>query len=217
MSQGAGLGQDHQSSRGSTPTTPIMPPSISLTVTGEEPRPSPTTNMADSITLLKAEDTRPPTPVDHRQAALEAELTQPDTHAECLIRLLYVFFRSHREWEYNPAIVEVVRVVYTVFASGGEIELLDDGRPTGRKSPRQGRTVHGKDAKDVDIPLNEWARHAEAETFWALVALMGEVGDIVAADSRGLHQWGVCFTRQLKWADKGLYSVLVSRPGCVQM
>lgn len=99
----------------------------------------------------------------------------------------------------------------------GEIELLDDGRPTGRKSPRQGRTVHGKDAKDVDIPLNEWARHAEAETFWALVALMGEVGDIVAADSRGLHQWGVCFTRQLKWADKGLYSVLVSRPGCVQM
>ena len=199
-------------------------PAISLTTVQDHDDDGSAKDMSSSITLLKSQEFRPPTPAILQDLTAEIELSKPDTHGECLIRLLFVFFTSHKEWTYDSSVVEVVRALYTVFASGGEIEALDDSslardkklsahKPRSREYSTEGTSENGQ-----EIVMNGWARHAEAETFWALIAFMGEVGEVVtgsretaAGSSRNQAQvWSAKLARRLLWADEGLYRVLVS-------
>lgn len=200
-------------------------PAISLTTAQDTDATSPR-DMSDSITLLKSQEIRPPTPAVLQDLTAEIELSRPDTHGECLIRLLYIFFKSHKEWTYNSSIVEIVRALYTVFASGGEIEALDDSNLSGdkkrgvQKSRTRGLSQDGLDETTQEIVMNGWARHAEAETFWALIAFMSEVGDVVTGQKETTtggpaseaQVWSAKLARRLMWADEGLYRVLVSAP-----
>jgi hypothetical protein len=191
-------------------------PSISLTTAydNEDGTPDP---MSDSITLLKSQELRPPTPAIMQDLTAEIELAKPDTHAECLVRMLFVFFRSHKQWTYTSSVVEVVRAIYTVFASGGEIEALDDSSIIAEKAGK-GQRSENQGIQENEIVLNGWARHAEAESFWALVALMGEMGEAVSGTREAVKDltkkepqlWSKKLARRLLWADEGLYGVLVS-------
>lgn len=198
-------------------------PAISLTTAQDDDLAS-SRDMSDSITLLKSSEIRPPTPAVLQDLTAEIELSKPDTHAECLVRLLYVFFKSHKEWTYDSSVVEIVRALYTVFASGGEIEALDDSslvrdaKRGSTKTRTQEDSTHASDEPTQEIVLNGWARHAEAETFWALIAFMGEVGEIVTGSKETAaggppnqaQLWSAKLARRLLWADEGLYRVLVS-------
>ena len=199
-------------------TSRPVSPSISLT-TAYNKEDGTSDPMSDSITLLKSQELRPPTPAVMQDLTAEIELAKPDTHAECLVRMLFVFFRSHKEWTYSSSVVEVVRALYTVFASGGEIEALDDASIIAEKAGK-GRRSENQGIQENEIVLNGWARHAEAETFWGLVALMGEMGEAVSGTREVVKDltkkepqfWSKKLARRLLWADEGLYGVLVSHP-----
>ena len=214
-------GHDHKTSQNivrlrQTETSRPVSPSISLT-TAHDNEDGTSDPMSDSITLLKSQELRPPTPALMQDLSAEIEVAKSDTHAECLIRMLFVFFRSHKEWTYSSSVVEVVRALYTVFASGGEIEALDDSSIIAEKAGKD-RQLENQGSQDNEIVLNGWARHAEAETFWGLVALMGEMGEAVSGTkevvkdltTKAPQLWSKKLARRLLWADEGLYGVLVS-------
>jgi hypothetical protein len=52
--------------------------------------------------------------------------------------------------------------------------------------------------------------HVEADSFWLLAELWGEVGEL--AESEGSQHWMVKFGRRLAWADPELWEDLVSGP-----
>jgi hypothetical protein len=192
----------------------LASPAISVTDNDHAPLPL---GMSDSITLLKSQEIRPPTPHTIQDLSQEIALGLPDTHVECLIRLLYVFFSSHKEFAYESGTVEIARIFYTLFASGGLTTALDGGpaqKKTRRMMVETTLDTESLPEHESDVISNEWSRHAEAETFWCLVAIMGELGDVyLAADDEAevqLQAYSIKWTKRLKWADEGLYRVLVS-------
>lgn len=158
---------------------PAPTPSLQLTIPEDSAsRPS------SPITLLSpqvpADGSEPPSPVSPTSAA-----ALPDTHAEALMRLMYVFCRANPRWSYGPAFVEIAVPLYLVFC---EANIA--------KAQRAGR-----------------ARHAEEETYWAFWSLMSEFGDLVSgvpgdvAVTSALRRLG----NRVRWADEPLWVVLKER------
>lgn len=151
-------------------------------------------------------------PEDGKDAKLQLEdinLSRPDTHAECIIRVAWTFFRGQKAWKYRTEMLGFIRLFYTLFASGGDLSAIEEG-PRSRDDKRRSRREVA--TQDSDVGLNGWARHAEAETYWAVSAMMTEVGDLFI-EVNALPKWSQKLARRVKWADDGLYQTLVSEIG----
>ncbi len=113
-----------------------------------------------------------------------------DTHADRILRLLYVFAQNGLAHTYAgstapdlpPGIAHLAALLYTVFAQ----------QSLGRTNP-----------------------HAEADAYWDFVALMGKVGAVVLGEGKGEEgrASGDALRRldgRVRWADDALYRGLVS-------
>lgn len=68
----------------------------------------------DPITLLSP---RPiPAPGMAQLSRISGSLLQAETHAECLVRLLYVFCQVHPQWAYKSHFVDIVVPLYLVYS-----------------------------------------------------------------------------------------------------
>jgi hypothetical protein len=93
------------SSRSSSGQTP------KLSLTPSDPPTS--TSGKDAITLLSP---RPiPSPGQAHLSSISGSLLQPETHAECLIRLLYVFCQTHPQWSFKSHFVDIAVPLYLVY------------------------------------------------------------------------------------------------------
>jgi hypothetical protein len=96
----------------------IPPTGSSRSSSGQTPKLSltpsdPPTSGQDAITLLSP---RPiPTPGQSHLSSISGSLLQPETHAECLIRLLYVFCQAHPEWPFKSHFVDIAVPLYLVY------------------------------------------------------------------------------------------------------
>ncbi|WVR03197.1 hypothetical protein IAU60_000188 [Kwoniella sp. DSM 27419] len=68
------------------------------------------------ITLLAPKPL--PTPSTGSLTPYSGSLYNPDTHLECLIRLVYALLRDHPQWTYQPAVLDVASVLYLVHTGG---------------------------------------------------------------------------------------------------
>lgn len=148
---------------------PLQTPQLSLSVSDASP-----TSSSSPITLLSPKPI--PAPGSAQLAMISGSLLLPDTHAECITRLLYSFCHSHPQWKYRSHFVDILVPLYLVFAG-----------PSG---------------------TGKWA---EEETFWAFAAMMGELGEIIAADEDELEGALQRLGRRVKWADYDLYDTLIQR------
>lgn len=149
----------------------------------------------------------------------EQQLTVADTHLECLTRLIYVLAASDKRWTYAENLVEIARVLYVVFASGGDVEGFVSRSPGSKSVSPPKRGSADLPVQDVRI-VNQWSRHAEAETFQALTALVDDLGDVMGLASDGVDSevraqrdlgWAMnSFRRRLRWADHTLHDALAS-------
>lgn len=95
-----------------------MPPtSSSRSSSGQTPKlsltPSDPPTGKDAITLLSP---RPiPAPGQSHLSSISGSLLQPETHAECLIRLIYVFCQTHPQWPFKSHIVDIAVPLYLVY------------------------------------------------------------------------------------------------------
>jgi len=98
----------------------IPPTSSSRSSSGQTPKlsltpsdPPTTTSGNDAITLLSP---RPiPSPGQAHLSSISGSLLQPETHAECLIRLLYVFCQTHPQWSFKSHFVDIAVPLYLVY------------------------------------------------------------------------------------------------------
>lgn len=68
----------------------------------------------DPITLLSP---RPiPAPGMAQISRISGSLLQAETHAECIIRLLYVFCQVHPQWSYKSHFVDIIVPLYLVYS-----------------------------------------------------------------------------------------------------
>lgn len=155
-------------------------PGLSLTIPGES-----TSQPPSPITILPA--TEPISRDGTSSPILVSDaILKPDTHAEALTRLLYVFCRTNPQWAYSPTFVDVIIPLYLVY-------LEATSRPS-------------------DPTLRP--RHAEEDAYWAFSALMGEFGDIVSATPGKDDMLNMALAkvgRRVRWADEPVYKVLCER------
>ena len=95
----------------------IPPTSSSRSSSGQTPKlsltPSDPPTGKDAITLLSP---RPiPAPGQSHLSSISGSLLQPETHAECLIRLLYVFCQTHPQWPFKTHFVDIAVPLYLVY------------------------------------------------------------------------------------------------------
>lgn len=95
----------------------IPPTSSSRSSSGQTPKlsltPSDPPTGEDAITLLSP---RPiPAPGQSHFSSISGSLLQPETHAECLIRLLYVFCQAHPQWPFKTHFVDIAVPLYLVY------------------------------------------------------------------------------------------------------
>lgn len=95
---------------GSSHSSNLKTPELSLSVSDDA---GPASGK-DSITLLSP---RPiPAPGTAHLSLISGSLLQPETHAECLVRLLYVFCQVHPQWAYKSHFVDIVVPLYLVYS-----------------------------------------------------------------------------------------------------
>lgn len=156
-------------------------PGLSLTIPGD----GSTSQPPSPITILPATE-----PISRDGASspilVSTAILTPDTHAEALTRLLYVFCRTNPQWPYSPTFVDVIVPLYLVY-------LEATSRPTEH---------------------TERPRHAEEDAYWAFSALMGEFGDVVAATPGKDDQLNMALAkigRRVRWADEPVWRTLCER------
>lgn len=97
-----GSSQSHSSS--------LRTPELSLSTSDDVV----TSTRKDPITLLSP---RPiPAPGMARISMISGSLLQAETHAECLIRLLYVFCQVHPQWAYKSHFIDIIVPLYLVYS-----------------------------------------------------------------------------------------------------
>ncbi|KAJ9123921.1 hypothetical protein QFC22_000712 [Naganishia vaughanmartiniae] len=148
-----------------------------------------------AIIITAASPTTPVNPitlVPPRTLALRAEidLADPkmeDTHADALTRLLFVLLRNPAHPPpYVPEItVDLASILYALYATGGDVEALQEGG---------GQWF-----------MNEYA---EADAYWCVRALMGEVAlaGLLVPGNQLLKK----LAKRVFWADDGLYRLLIA-------
>lgn len=213
-------------SRASSPpisddTPPLTTPQLSLSIPSVQSSPTAQSksNKAPSpITLLSPKPL--PTyklPFQADSPALPGSVLQPDTHAESILRILYVFVKAHPQWEYTQGFADVLIPLYMVYAIGGDGEPELQRRKKDKRQPK----ARPSDALPTLALSSSWGRHAEEETFWAFAALMGELGGVIAGPpksrdwAQGTEVDGVKAAleklgRRVRWADEELWTSLVS-------
>jgi hypothetical protein len=169
-------------------------PQLSLSLPGD------TVSQGDSgspITLLSAKPIPSTSSFSSPMGGLvSGSLLQPDTHAEALVRLVYVFCRVHPQWSYASAFIDIVTPLYLIFAGGEMGRTSNARRPSVPGAPRTGK-------------------YAEEETFWAFASLMGDIGDLVA-EGKTLGTRDMAWVlerlgRRVRWADERLWTTLCER------
>lgn len=175
------IGQAMLSPTGLAHSGKMPTPGLSLTIPGD----GSTSQPPSPITILPATE-----PVSRGGASspilVSTTILKPDTHAEALTRLIYVFCRTNPQWAYSPTFVDVIVPLYLVY-------LEATSRPT-------------------DPTLRP--RHAEEDAYWAFSALMGEFGDIVSATPGKDDMLNMAMAkvgRRVRWADEPVWRVLCER------
>lgn len=121
---------------------------------------------------------------------------QVELHSDSLTRILFIFSLIHPQLSYTQGYAELLAPIYWVFSGQGSDPIETDG-----------------------------AAFAEADAFWAFLALMGEVGEVVKGP--GSRAWGEVtlverqkremdiqwalsrLSARVKWADEALWQDLV--------
>ena len=173
--------------------------------------PDPQTASSDSttstplspITLLSPKPI--PAPGSLPFSHLSGQLLQPDTHAEVLVRLLYIFTRTSPGVSVQ-GLVDILAVLYSVYL---EVDLVQ--RPKKRKSPAAVVTSTGV-----------WV---EEQAYFAFVALTGRFKALIFDRTHTLNGASAeletkeedlisslaRLSDQLKWADQQLWTILNDR------
>ncbi|KAL7420303.1 S-adenosylmethionine-dependent methyltransferase [Cryptotrichosporon argae] len=150
-------------------------------------------NFLPRYPFLRSRSSRPTSPITLvspkllDSSSFPSPNTQPDTHADVILRLLYIFTRTS-PMPYSPNILDVLVPLYLVFAEA-------DFDPAIAASAR----AEGK--------------RAEEDTFWAFTALAAELGDVISPPAElgpkdvawALERLG----RRVRWADP-LYAMWLS-------
>ena len=88
----------------------LQTPQLSLSTADDVLSPS----RKDPITLLSP---RPiPAPGMAQISRISGSLLQAETHAECIIRLIYVFCQVHTQWAYKSHFVDIIVPLYLVYS-----------------------------------------------------------------------------------------------------
>lgn len=230
-----------RSSAGSLSAEPLSSPAIMLSPSeeneGQAQQSQPPTRDAGRVSLAvdtSVSNSASPDPIKllspHQLRSLSSELAElqirheqqlsiADTHLECLTRLLYVFAISDKRWTYAENLVEIARVLYVVFASGGDVESFVTRGPGSKATSPPKRGSVELPVQDARV-VNQWSRHAEAETFRALSALVDDLGDVIGLAAEDVESetstprdlgWAMnSFRRRLRWADHTLHDALAS-------
>ena len=163
---------------------PLQTPSVAL---------SPPADTSQSITLLSPRDIPP---AGSPSAALfSGELLQDDTHAEALVRLLYIFSRVHPQLPVQ-GLIDMLAILYSVYL---EIDL-SSSIARGRKS-----------LPPVISPTGLWA---EEQTYFAFCALTQRFSSIISSRAdgeEGIDSALQSLSAQLRWADTGFWYTLQTR------
>lgn len=132
-------------------------------------------------------------------SAVETSDFSTELHSDGLTRILYVFSLIHPQLSYTQGYAELLAPLYWVYASQGA--SLDDA------------------ASDED----DGGQWAEPDAFWAFLALMGEIGEVVKGP--GHRPWGEVdltvggrpeldiqwalsrLSARVKWADETVRSI----------
>lgn len=125
---------------------------------------------------------------------------QPDTHAEAIVCIMWVFQCVNPQYQYHTAASHILITLYLIL-SGNQNRTEREPAPSTR-SPV---------SPPVAEANTEWI---EEEVFWAYNALMADLGDFVFYTGETPHnmQWAlVRLTNRIRWADDELWSKLHQR------
>ena len=113
----------------------------------------------------------------------------PDSHAEAIARMVYVFVQTNSQWDYHQGLIDIAAHLYLVYS---EIQW-------------KFKTRRGERSR-VPVPR---AKYAEERTYWAFCALVREYDEVlVGKDGSQMGKMLDCFERRARWSDGPMWSIL---------
>ena len=172
---------------GSSSSPRLHTPSLSLSTNVDSFNDVPAA--ASPVTLLSARPMPKP-----KSSNASRSIPRPDSHAEAVIRLLYIFVLSNSQWTYQQNFAGLAAQLYTIYL-------------------QTSWTTRVRSGKRYRFPIAR-NKSAEEQTYWGFCALVREFESVIIGTTPttppevSLDSAIACLDRRVRWADEPLWSIL---------